>query len=208
MPNRSLWMRSGICGALGVACYILAIAVPWPETQLGTVGGLILASAWPILSIVYSYGLYSFVAAEREGVANRLGLVFAVAGFTTLLAMIIVQAAVGAGVAEMTKGLDAATAKALHRGLRLVDLGLDVAWDMLIGTALAFSGVAMGRRSGLGRGWGIPSVALGVALIGLNVATFPWPPASRGLFDIGPFIGLFVMALAVRLAVLGRRVQA
>jgi hypothetical protein len=208
MPNRDLWIRSGICGALGMACYILAIAVPWPETQVGTVGGLILASAWPILSIVYSYGLYSFVAAEREGVANRLGLLFAVAAFTTLLAMIVVQIAVGAGIAEMTTGLDAATAKALHRALRLIDHGLDVAWDMLIGTALAFSGVAMGRRSGLGPGWGIPSVVLGVALIGLNLATFPWPPASRGLFDIGPFIGLFVMALAIRLAVLGSRVQA
>ena len=37
---------------------------------------------------------------------------------------------------------------------------------------------------------------LGIALIVLNAATFPWPPADRGLFDIGPFIGLFVIALA------------
>ena len=189
-----------------VACYISAIALPWPETQLGTSTALVVVSAWPILSIVYSYGLYSFVAAESESTANRLSLVFAVAAFTTVLAMIVVQLAVGAGMGEIGQGLDEQTTKALRRGLRMVDLGLDVAWDMLIGTALIFSGAAIRRRSGLGLGWAIPSVALGIALIVLNAATFPWPPGDRGLIDIGPFIGLFVMLLGARLTILGRRV--
>ena len=189
---------------VAVVCYILAIALPWPETQLGTSTALVVVSAWPILSIIYSYGLYSFVAAERESTANRLALVFAVTAFTTVLGMIVVQLAVGAGIGEITKGLDEQTANALRRGLRMIDLGLDVAWDMLIGTALIFSGTAMRRRSGLGLGWAIPSVVLGIGLIVLNAATFPWPPGDRGLIDIGPFIGVFVMALAARLAILGR----
>jgi hypothetical protein len=203
-PNRILWMRSGIAGVMAVACYILAIAVPWPETQLGTSASLVVVSAWPILSIVYSYGLYSFVAAEHESTANRLAFVVAVAAFATVLGMIVVQLAVGAGIAEITKGLDEQTSRALRRGLRMVDLGLDVAWDMLIGTALILWGIAIRRRSGLGPAWGIPSVLLGVALIVLNAATFPWPPGDRGLVDIGPFIGVFMMALAARLAFLGR----
>jgi hypothetical protein len=188
-----------------VVCYILAITLPWPETQLGTSSALLVVSAWPILSIIYCHGLYSFVAAERESTANRLGFVFAVTAFTTVLAMIVVQLAVGAGIVEITKGLDEQTARALRRGLRMIDLGLDVAWDMLIGSALIFSGVAIRRRSGLGLAWAMPSVILGMALIVLNAATFPWPPGERGLIDIGPFIGMFVMALGVRLAILGRR---
>lgn len=204
-PNRSLWVGSGIAGVVAVACYILAIALPWPETRLGTSTALVVVSAWPILSIIYSYGLYSFVAAEGESTANRLAFVFAVAAFTTVLGMIVVQLAVGAGIGEITKGLDEQTTKALRRGLRMIDLGLDVAWDMLIGTALILSGTAMRRRSGLGLGWAIPSVVLGMALIVLNAATFPWPPGDHGLIDIGPFIGVFVMALAARLAILGRR---
>jgi hypothetical protein len=205
MTTRTAWIVGGIAGVVGVACYILAIAIPWPETQLGTSAALVVVSAWPILSIIYSYGLYSFVAAEREGAANRLAFVFAVTAFTTVLGMIVVQLAVGAGIGEVTKGLDEPTTRALRRGLRLIDLGLDVAWDMLIGTALILSGAAMRRRSGLGPGWALPSVALGVALIALNAATFPWPPGDRGLIDIGPFIGIFMMALAARLAILGRR---
>jgi hypothetical protein len=198
-------MGSGIAGVAGVVCYILAIAFPWPETQFGTSIALLVVAAWPILSIIYSYGLYNFVAAERESTANRLGFVFAVAAFTTVLGMIVVQLAVGTGVAEIAEGLDEQTTNALRRGLRLIDLGLDVAWDMLIGMALVLSGIAMGRRTGLGRGWAVPSAVLGVALILLNATSFPWPPADRGLIDIGPFIGLFVMALAARLAILGRR---
>jgi hypothetical protein len=188
-----------------MACYLLAIALPRPETQLAWSTALVVVSAWPILSIIYAYGLYSFVAAERESTANRLAFVFAVTAFTTVLGMIVVQLAVGAGIGEITKGLDEQTTKALHRGLRMIDLGLDVAWDMLIGTALILLGTAMRRRSGLGLGWAIPSVVLGMALIVLNAATFPWPPRDRGLIDIGPFIGVFMMALAARLAILGRR---
>jgi hypothetical protein len=203
--NRNLWVGSGIAGVVAVVCYILAIALRWPESQLGTSTALVIVSAWPILSIVYSYGLYTFVAAERESAANRLAFVFAVAAFTTVLGMIVVQLAVGAGIGEITRGLDEQTTKALRRGLRMIDLGLDVAWDMLIGTALILSGTAMRRRNGLGLGWAICSVALGVVLIVLNAATFPWPPGDRGLIDIGPFIGVFVMALGVRLSILGWR---
>jgi hypothetical protein len=184
---------------------MLAIALPWPETQLGRSSALLVVSAWPVLSIIYSYGLYSFVAAERESTANRLAFVFAVTAFTTVLAMIVVQLAVGAAIGEITKGLDEPATTALRRGLRMIDLGLDVAWDMLIGTALILSGMAMWRRSGLGPGWAIPSAVFGVALIVLNAATFPWPPGDRGLFDVGPFVGVFVMALATRLTILGRR---
>lgn len=205
MPNRRLWVGSGIAGVLGVGSYLLAITLPWPDTQFGTSTALLVVSAFPILSIIYSYGLYHFIAAEREGVANRLAFLFAVAAFTTVLAMIVVQLAIGAGIGEITKGLDEQTSKVLRRGLRMVDLGLDVAWDMLIGTALVSLGAAVWRRGGLGPGWEIPSAVLGIALIGLNAATFPWPPGDRGLFDVEPFVGVFVLALAVRLAFLGRR---
>ena len=205
MEGRDLWLRGGIVGVVAFACYILAITLPWPDTQLGTSGALVVVSAWPILSIVYSYALYSFIAAERESTVNRLAFVFAVAAFATVLAMIVVQLAVGAAITEITTELDEPTTRALRRGLRMIDLGLDVAWDMLIGTALVLLGLAMRRRGGLGLAWGIPSAALGALLIALNAATFPWPPANSGLIDIGPIIGLFVMALAARLALLGWR---
>ena len=197
-------MKSGLAGIVGVGCYFLAVLITWPENQVGTSIGLILISAFPILGIVFSYGIHSAVAAEKESTANRLGFVFAVAAFTMLLGMIIAQLAVGAGIGEMAKGLDDTGAKALRRGLRLIDLGLDVAWDFLIGTAMIFWGVALRGRSGFGPAWGVPLAVLGIALILLNVSTFPWPPGSHGLFDIGPWIALFFVGLGGRLIMLGR----
>ncbi len=205
MQNPALWVRGGIAGVIAVVCYIAAIATDWPEHQLGVTSSLIVISAFPILGIMYIYALYDFVAAERESAANRLALVFWIVAFTTLLSMIIVQLAVTASIGDITRDLDANTARALRRGLRTIDLGLDVAWDFLGATGLILSGIAMRARSGLGRGWGIPAIGFGIALIVLNAATFPTPPANGGLFDIGPFTGLFMLALAIRLAFLGRR---
>jgi hypothetical protein len=198
-------MNGGIAGIACGGCYLLAILIPWPETQLGMAVSLVVLSGFPLLGIVFSYWLCNFVAEESENAANRLAFVFAVAGFVMLLGMLFAQLAVGAGIGEMAKGLDETTAKALRRGLRLIDFGLDVAWDFLIGTALILWGWALGRRKGFGPGWGVPSTLLGIALIVLNAATFPWPPGDRGLVDIGPFIALFWVALAVRLVVLARK---
>lgn len=207
MTNPRFWLAGGLAGVASICCYILAIAVPWPENQFGTSASMLVISGFPILGIVASYALCSFVAAEREGPANRLGFAFAVAAFATLLAMIIVQLAVNSGVAEVTRGLDEQTQKILRRALRLIDHGLDVAWDLLIGTALILWGLALRARAHFGAGWAYPSMAFGILLIGLNAATFPWPPNTRGLFDIGPFIAIFMLVLFVRLAFLGRRAQ-
>jgi len=197
-------VKCGLAGIVSVGCYFLAVLIPWPENQVGTSTGLLVISGFPILGIVFSYGIHSAVAAEQESTANRLGFVFAVAAFAMLLGMIIAQLAVGAGIGEIAKGLDEATARALRRGLRLIDLGLDVAWDFLIGTAMIFWGVALRGRSGFGPGWGVPLVVLGLALILLNASTFPWPPGSHGLFDIGPWIALFFVGMGGRLIMLGR----
>ena len=205
MRNPALWLRGGIAGAVCVVCYIVAIAVDWPENQHGVTASLLVVSAFPILGIMYSYALYDFVAAERDSVANRLGLVFWIVAFTTLLGMIIVQLAVTASISDITQTLDAQTARALRRGLRMIDLGLDVAWDFLGGMALVLTGTAMRKRTGLGPWWGMAAIGFGIALILLNAATFPIPPANAGLFDIGPFTGMFMLALAVRLAFLGKR---
>ena len=90
----------------------------------------------------------------------------------------------------------------------MIDLGLDVAWDLLGGVGLVCWGLAIRKRSGFGPGWGIPAALFGVALIILNVSTFPIPPGNSGLVDIGPLVGLFMAALFARLAILGRRQRA
>jgi len=208
MNNPRLWYGGGIAGVLSACAYFAAIFFPWPETQLGTSTAVGVVSAFPILGIVACYALCSFIAAEREVAANRIAFAFAVAGFSTLLAMLLVQIAVTSGLPEITRDLDASTAKVLRRSIRMVDMGLDVAWDLLFGTAMLFWGFALRKRSGFGPGWGFPLLALGGLLMLLNLATFPWPPGDHGSVDLGPLAGAFMLVLFIRLGFLGRRARA
>ncbi len=87
----------------------------------------------------------------------------------------------------------------------MVDLGLDIAWDVLIGVSMIFLAIALKGRTGFGIWWAAPVMILGVLMLGLNAATFPWPPGEAGLFDIGPFVGTYMLVIAVRFIVLVRR---
>ena len=205
MNNRRLWLNCGIAGIAGMLCYILAITIPWPETQAGGTMLLLVLTAWPVFSIIYSYGMYTFIAAERDGAANRLALIFGALAFSTVLSMIIVQLAVDMAFADFARGLDETASGALAGALNMVDLGLDIAWDMLIGVSMIFSAVALKGRTGFGIWWAAPVMLLGVLMIGLNAATFPYPPGEAGLFDIGPFVGTFMLVVAVRFIVLAKR---
>lgn len=194
----------GVSGIVGTLCY-LAVAF----VTFGLSLTYLLAMMWPILSIIFVYSLSRFVAIKKQSVVNQLALLFAIAGFAMVAAMISIQLGVGAGMEEYIDETPAQkeTLSMIRRSARLVDIGLDVAWDLFIGTALIFLGLAISRHERFGYWWGIPSLILGVLLIILNVLTFPWPPADEGLFDIGPAIGVFILALSARLLYLGSRMK-
>jgi hypothetical protein len=199
---RRLARIGGLCCIAGILCYVTAIFIPLSDRiAYATV------MLWPVLSIVFAWAVRGFIASERASLANDLGLVFACLGFATLASMLSAQLAVQMGTAEYATapGADPALIGTIRKVARMVDLGIDVAWDYLIGTSLFFLGIALARDSRFGRGWGASGTALGIALVVLNTITFPWPPNTRGLFDLGPFIGLYMIALGARLTILGFR---
>ncbi|MBS1517345.1 MAG: hypothetical protein JSS91_04590 [Bacteroidetes bacterium] len=192
----SLKKFGGLCGITGTVLYILTNFLP-----LGHISLYALAMLWPLLSIIFVYSIYSFLSYEKQSAANRIAFLFAVLGFTLVACMISVQLAVRWGIEENISA--SPESKQLYSvilgSVRLVDHGIDVAWDLFIGTSLIFLSVALSGNSNFGKLWGIPSAVLGILLIILNVLTFPWPPDSRGLFDAGPLIGVYIIILSVKL---------
>jgi hypothetical protein len=57
-----------------------------------------------------------------------------------------------------------------------------------------------GRR-GLGAWFAVPGVLIGSTLLILNIATFPNPPDTAGLVDVGPLVGLWYVVVYVRLGI-------
>lgn len=204
MPYKRLLILGGISGIISTVSYAAAVTLPVNDLRIGLVLGMI----WAILGIGYAYALYTLVGNERPGVANRFAFLLAVIGFSIVASMISVQLAVRTGIAGYTSEGGMQNGEMwiqLRRMIRLVDMGLDVAWDMFIGSSLAVIAFPMLKHSRLGWRWAFPSAILGSLLVIINIMTFPFPPVDRGFVDVGPVIGVFVVALSIHMIRIGRR---
>lgn len=197
-------MLGGASGITGTFCYITAIAIP-----LDRISQYITAMAWPVLSVIFVYSIYRYISIEWQTAANQLSLLFASLGFSMVTCMLSVQLAVEIGMEDLIAITPdkAEELKIIKHSLRFVDQGIDVAWDIFIGTSLIFLSFSMKGHPHFGLWWSIPSFLLALILIILNVISFPYPPDSKGLFDIGPGIGLYIIALSARLMWLGNRMK-
>lgn len=202
--NRGLRIRCGLFGIAAVLCYFIGALVELPVPP-GIM--LLVLFGFAAFGITHWYLLRSIASEVGRNTYADLALIFTSAAFTLLIAMVMVQMAVRIGIGDMQAqagdGMEEDRLKMILTGLRYVDLGLDVAWDYFIGTAFVLTGVAVRRVSGLGFVWGVPMAVVGAAIVLLNAWTFPWPPNTRDLFDVGPFAGLYMLIFSIRILVLG-----
>ncbi len=178
---------AGAAGLAALAGYIALIALPAPPPLQAL---LVFGFAFGL--VVASVGLHLGVTGA---VAPRLSLVAAVANVVAvaeLAAMLLVQMAVKAAVERPEKAFTA------------IWLGLDVAWDLFIGAGTTLFGFALWRHPRFRPFTAGTGVAAGLVLLVLNIATFPIPPAEAGLFDAGPFVGLWYLLLSSRILLVVR----
>jgi hypothetical protein len=181
------WARaSALIGSAGVVAYVM-VGLASHSTSNLIVIPLTFGFAFGIT--VSSVGLYHILGGAT---GSRLALIACVANVIAaaqLLAMIMVQAAVRAVVDQPDVALKA------------VWWGLDVAWDLYVGTGTVLFALCMFGRRGLGAWLAVPGLVIGGLLFILNIATFPIPPESAGLVDVGPLVGLWYLVVYGRLGV-------
>lgn len=203
--NRKLTSMCGIFGIVAVACYFIGAVVELPVPD-GI--SLLVFFGFPSFGIAQWYLLRNILSVEdNSSTTGDLALIFATAGFTLLTGMVMAQMAVRLGIADLqslaASETEGSELKMILKGVRFVDFGLDVAWDFFIGTTFILTGIALRRVPSLGLLWGLPLSILGALLIVLNAWAFPWPPNTRGLFDIGPFCAVYMLIFSIRLVLLG-----
>jgi len=177
---------TAISGIIGIVAYIGTSAASHSTSPVIAVP-LLFAFAFGIT--VSSIGLY-YILGGATG--SRMALIAAVANIIAaaqLLAMLMVQMSVYSVVQQP----DAA--------LKAVWWGLDVAWDLYVGTGTILFALCMFGRRGLGIWFAVPGLLIGSLLLIFNIATFPKPPDTVGLVDFGPLVGLWYLVVYVRLGV-------
>lgn len=191
------WVKlGGIFGLTAMVVFVMISAVSLPDALNATLA----ASFGPLLSLA-SYGMYHLLVLNRKSASLQVAVVANAIAGALITAMLMVQVAVRSGGRG---SLDTF----LWTKLRRVDLGLDVAWDVyiIVGTFLFAWNMLWHPR--FGRIFGTIGMVLATALAVLNFATFPTPPASAGLVDVGPLVGLWYVAASVQMLRSRRWVEA
>ena len=137
-----------------------------------------------------SVALYLLLASERATLAGLLAAIANVAAGALVTAMLLVQIAVN--------DVEAGLSPAVNDAFEHVEFGLDLSWDVFLVAGTILFSCAMLADPRFGRRFALPGIALAAALYVLNFATFPTPPASEGLVDLGPLVGLWYAAVSVQ----------
>jgi hypothetical protein len=173
---------TAISGIAGLISYFGVLAAGHADTYAAA-----LAFIFAFGLTVSSIGLYHVLGGTTGSRLALIGAVANVIAAAQLLAMLMVQMSVYAVVQQP----DAA--------IKGVWWGLDVAWDLYLGGGTILFGLAMVGLRGLGAWLGVPGVLISVLFLIFNIATFPNPPDTAGLVDLGPLVGLWYMVVYVRL---------
>jgi hypothetical protein len=176
---------AGVCGLLANVAYALAAS-----ELLGDVATPIAASLFGPLIAAMSVALYCLLASERATLAGLLAAIANVAAAALVTAMVLVQLAVN--------DVEAGLSPAVNDAFEHVEFGLDLSWDVFLVAGTILFSCAMLADPRFGRRFALPGIVLAAGLYVLNFATFPTPPASEGLVDLGPLVGLWYAAVSVQ----------
>jgi hypothetical protein len=172
-------------GAIAGAATCLIYAAIVAASPSGLTAAVLAAAIGPLLGGA-SWGLREFINVDHRRLSSDLGAGANALAGALLSASLLVQLAV-----KHETGDDPGAE------FEAVWLGLDVAWDAYIGLGTILFGVSALAHPRLGRFLGLPGIAIGAALLVLNLASFPTPPADADSIDIGPLVGLWYLAVTL-----------
>jgi hypothetical protein len=193
------WARTGTgFGFLAVVAYALIAAASLPLAA-----ALVLACVFGPSLAVASMGLYRILRLQTRTVSLDLGLASNVAAGVAVTLMLFAQLGLkewfdsdvlggSFDVPRVVLDADLETAKGIY-------LGLDVAWDLFLALGTVLLAWNMRRHVRFGRVFAWSGLAIASALLVVNLLTFPEPPGDAGLVDLGPLIGLWYLAVTIKM---------
>jgi hypothetical protein len=200
MIERRRVLALGVLGAVVVLVYLAAAL-----GLIRKIDNLILALLFGIgpVAIVGALEIYGRFSQTKVTLVLRAGTVFLVVAFALFNLMLVVQQLVRLQASEMIAvASDEASKQTLKEVLRMVDLvqlGIDVSFDIFYCLGVILVSVAMYSHRDFGRIIGVFGVLSGAALLLLNLAAFPRVPDESGLVDLGPLTAVWWLVVIIQL---------
>jgi hypothetical protein len=185
-----------ISGILSIIFYVSAILPFLPDSL-----GRLVAFTFPLLWIISFMGLYHFLRKQNHTPSLEIAYIFGIIGGMLACTLLIVQQANIMWHQEVMETANTDEIKALYkatfRGANRVQAGLDVAFDVFITISWFLFGLNIAKSKSFNRLLGWTGSLIALSLLVLNFYTFPDAPAESGLFDLGPFLGLWVLVFFI-----------
>ena len=198
------WVKLGaVAGLVGGLSYF-GTQIPVIPIQIAR---LMAFSFGPWL-IIWAVGIYVFLSLSQKSISAQIGAIFiGIAGFTVNIMLVIQQSifSILEGYGELIKEVSDPAAKDSLRmswhGIHAVHYGLDVSFDIFLMVGLTLLSIAMLSHPRFGKILAIPGILLNLAALFINLSTFPIPPGSEDYtyMDLGPFIGLWCLVVAIQM---------
>jgi len=197
----SMYRTGAICGLVSIFCYFSAAVITLPDTA-----SRLMAIAFGPLLIIGYLGAYSWLKKIKHGPELQISYVFGIIAGASITMMLILQIANNMWHNEAIEIAKSENAKNIYTaaliGADRVQLGLDLVLDIFTTLSVILLGVCLIRNSITSKIIGVIGILIASLLLFLNMATFPNPPAESGLFDAGPFLGLWYMIFFIWLIIL------
>lgn len=185
-----------VAGIISIVFYVSAVLAPLPDPM-----PRLMAFSFPLLWILSYMGFYHFLKSERHTPSLEIAYIFGIIGSALACSLLVIQQANFMWHSEAMEAAQSEEAKdllkAAFRGANRVQAGLDVAFDIFITIAMILFGFNLARSSRLPAFLGIIMALIASTLLFLNMLTFPTAPAESGLFDAGPFLGLWMLLVYI-----------
>ena len=202
MESTNKIIRIGaISGILSIIFYFSVAVITVIPDRIG----LLIAFAFPLLWIISFMGLYKFLKKENQTATLEIAYLFGIIGSAIACTFIVIQQANIIWASELMNSANYELNKDMYsasfRGANRVQAGMDVAFDIFITISWILFGINIAANKKFNRilGWTGSIIAFG--LLVLNMITFPDAPAESGLFDLGPFLGLWALVFYIWFAV-------
>jgi len=194
------WALAGIISGVGAAItYFMAIAGPLP-----LVGSYVAFMGFGPLLCVAIVSFYYYLKVSNDTITLRLGTVLLVLAGAINTLMAAMQGALRIYMNDLPQAESSiettkvAWKLAMHVG-NAMQLGADVAWDYFVLPGLILFGIGIMNHPRFGKWFGWTAVVIGASGMVFNCWTFPNPPDTVGLIDVGPLAGIWFTVFTVQM---------